>query len=77
MPASDNYGFERRQRDARQQVAKQCLQYMNRKGISRNQFANLIRLSTSQLKAIINRDSNTTLNVLVKISEVTGEPIVI
>ena len=50
---------------------------MNRKRLSRQQFANLVQLSRSQLKAIINRESNTTLNVLIKISAVTGEKIVI
>ena len=43
--------------------------------LSRQQLANLLQLSTSQLKEIINRNSNTTLNVLVKISAVTGEKI--
>lgn len=72
MP-TDNYGFERRQQEIRQRVATICLKYMNRRHLSRQQFANLVQLSTSQLKEIINRNSNTTLNVLVKISTVTGE----
>lgn len=74
MP-TDNYGFERRQQEIRQRVATICLKYMNRRHLSRQQFANLVQLSTSQLKEIINRNSNTTLNVLVKISSVTGEKI--
>ncbi len=76
MP-TDNYGFERRQQEIRQRVATICLKYMNRRHLSRQQFANLVQLSTSQLKEIINRNSNTTLNVLIKISTVTGESIII
>jgi plasmid maintenance system antidote protein VapI len=74
MP-TDNFGFEQRQAEIRSRVATICLKYMNRRNISRQQFANLVQLSTSQLKEIINRNSNTTLNVLVKISIVTGEKI--
>ena len=44
-------------------------------GFEQRQLANLLQLSTSKLKEIINRNSNTTLNVLVKISAVTGEKI--
>lgn len=77
MPASDNYGFENSQAEVRNRVATICLKYMRRRAMTRKQFANLIRLSDSQLKQIINKNSNTTLNVLVKISAVTGETITI
>ncbi len=76
MP-TDNYSFESRQASIRNNVATACLKYMQSNGMTRAQFASLIRLSTSQLKQIINRQGNTTLNVLVKISAVTGQPIMI
>lgn len=72
---TDNYGFEQRQLEIRTRVSTVLLKYMNRRQLSRQQLANLLQLSTSQLKEIINRNSNTTLNVLVKISAVTGEKI--
>ena len=72
---TDNYGFEQRQLEIRTRVSTVLLKYMNRRHLSRQQLANLLQLSTSQLKEIINRNSNTTLNVLVKISTVTGEKI--
>ena len=75
--ATDNYSFEYRQASIRDNVATTCLKYMQSKNMTRAQFASLIRLSTSQLKQIINRQGNTTLNVLVKISAVTGQPITI
>lgn len=76
MP-TDNFGFEHRQAEVRRKVSVICLKYMDRNRLSRQQFANLVQLSRSQLKAIINRESNTTLNVLIKISAVTGEKIII
>ena len=75
--ATDNYSFESRQASIRDNVATTCLKYMQSKNMTRAQFASFIRLSTSQLKQIINRQGNTTLNVLVKISAVTGQPITI
>lgn len=75
MPNTDNFGFEQRQAEIRRHVATICLKYMDRQQLTRQQFANLVQLSTSQLKEIINRNSNTTLNVLIKISTVTGEKI--
>lgn len=74
MP-TDNYGFEARQAEIRAKVATICLKYMNAHHLTRAQFANLIRLSPQQLKEIINKNSNTTLNVLIKISTVTGHKI--
>lgn len=72
---TDNFGFEARQEEIRRRVSTICLKYMNSRHLSREKFAALVQLSTSQLKEIINRNSNTTLNVLVKISTVTGEKI--
>ncbi len=76
MP-TDNFGFEHRQAAIRDRVACICLKFMQRKNMTKADFANLIQLSTSQLKAITNRRSNTTLNVLIKISAITGETILI
>lgn len=76
MP-TDNFSFESRQATIRDRVATICLKYMNAKGLTKAEFAKLIRLSTSQLKEITNKRSNTTLNVLAKISYVTGERIII
>lgn len=73
---TDNYSFETKQAMARRRVATVCLKYMHRNKLSEVQFANLIRLSVGQLKNILNKENNTTLNVLVKISEVTGENLI-
>ncbi len=76
MP-TDNYGFEHRQAVIRDRVACICLKFMQKKKMTKTDFANLIQLSTSQLKEITNKRSNTTLNVLIKISTITGESILI
>lgn len=73
----DNHSFESRQAEIRERVAVICLKYMASHKMSREEFASLLRMSSSQLKQIINRQSNTTLNVLVKISTVTGITITI
>lgn len=76
MP-TDNFGFESRQADIRDRVARICLKYMQRKNITKQSFASQLQISTSQLKAITNNSANTTLNVLIKISAITGETILI
>jgi hypothetical protein len=75
--ATDNSSFESCQARIRDHVATICLKYMNSQRLTKAQFAGLIQLSTSQLKQITNRRCNTTLNVLAKISRVTGERIII
>ena len=76
MP-TDNFGFEHRQAIIRDSVSRICLRYMQRRNLSKQAFASQLQISASQLKNIVNKMSNTTLNVLIKISIITGEPILI
>ncbi len=71
MP-TDNHSFEPQQRRFRQQLSVACLKYMNAHDLSREEMANILRISPSTLRTIIGGRANPSLNVISKIIAVTG-----
>jgi plasmid maintenance system antidote protein VapI len=71
---TDNDGFTRQQKEMRHRLSVICLRYMADHSLTRRQFANLLQIDKRTLNSIITCRGNITLDVFVKIAEVTHHP---
>lgn len=72
---TNNEGIESHQQEARKRVSEAITGFIERQGLSVYKFSQMAGISQSQLQLIIDGKTNPTMDVLLKISAVTGRTI--
>ena len=72
---TSNEGMESHQLAARKKIGEAITSFLEERGLSVYKFSQMAGISQSQLQLIIDGKTNPTMDVLLKISAVTGKTI--
>ena len=72
---TNNLGIEEQQRAVRQRLSETIIDYIESNEISVCRFSQLVKMSQSQIRLILDGKTNPTIDVLTKISAVIGKKI--
>ncbi len=72
---TNNYGIEEKQRVARKELSDIIVGYIERNGLSVCRFSQMAKISQSQMQLIIDGKTNPSMDILIKITTITGEKI--